>query len=612
MDSAAGGKSWWRSLVPRQRGHGRRKAISRLLTPMAVLLIGATIFCAAAVSVVMRQADERHDVDRRRALQGIVAERGAGASDLDPGLVRNLEQTWGLRALRFETEPEIGSRDSQPVMDDAGRILGWFTWDPDQRLSRAFNNLSPFFLIVGVSLILFLGLAIWLVRRSTRDLAISEQRAWKLAHEDLVTGLPNRRRILQLVDDLLAVRRGDQVVMFAFLALDGFRDVSDALGQQSGDRLLIEVASRLRSAFPLDATVGRLDGDEFAVVMLANDPATATARAEEAVAAITRPFWIEQTVHVGATIGLAFAPRDGVTRDALMGHADLALRSAKRRGGVVGFEAAIGAEFNDRRFIERELRRALSDQTLDVHYQPIVSADGLRTVGVEALLRWNHPMRGNIPPASFVPIAEQSGIMNELGQFVLRRALADATRWPDLYISINLSPVQVRNSGLAQLVAKVLSETGTAASRVVLEITETVLAENPSEVKLQLEALRALGVRIALDDFGTGYSSMSYLQRFPFDKLKIDRSFVEPLGRSSESGVMIQAMVTLGRALGLSVLAEGVETEEQRVLLRLAGCDELQGFLFAKPAPREAIDRVLAGGATLGLRSAQRGASGAA
>jgi diguanylate cyclase (GGDEF)-like protein len=581
--------------------------MSRLITPLALFLVAATLFCAIAVSVVIRQADERHDLNRRRALQSASAELSVGPLDVDPSLLGRLEQTWGLKGLRFETEPDISSRDSQPVLDQAGRILGWFTWEPDQRLALVFNGLSPLLLILGVGIVLFFGLAIWLIRRSTRDLALSEQRAWKLAHQDLVTGLPNRRRILQLVDDALAARKGTQVVMFAFLALEGFRDISDALGQQAGDRVLVEVASRLRAAFPLDATVGRLDGDEFAIVMLASDAADATSRAEDAVAAITRPFWIEQSVHVGATIGLAFAPRDGATRDALMGHADLALRSAKRRGGVVGFEAAIGAEFNDRRFIERELRRALSEQTLDVHYQPIVTADGLRTVGVEALLRWNHPMRGNIPPTTFVAIAEQSGMMNELGEFVLRRALADATRWPDLFIAVNLSPVQVRDAGLADLVASVLSETGTAAARLVLEITETVLAENPNEVKRQLERLRALGVRIALDDFGTGYSSMSYLQRFPFDKLKIDRSFVEPLGRSSESGVMIQAMVTLGRALGLSVLAEGVETEEQRVLLRLAGCDELQGFLFAKPAPREAIDRVLAGGATLGLRKVQRG-----
>jgi diguanylate cyclase (GGDEF)-like protein len=607
MNSAAGGRNWWRSLLPRQRGNERRKVVSRLITPLALLLVAATFACAIAVSVAGRQADERHDLDRRKALQAVTAELRLGSLEIDPGFIRGLEQTWGLKDLRFETDPDVTNRDSQPVLDEAGRILGWFTWQADQRLTRAINALSPLLLIVGVCLILFLALAIWVVRRSTRDLAISERRAWKLAHEDLVTGLPNRRRILQLVDDVLTSRQGRQVVMFAFLALEGFRDVNDALGQQAGDRLLMEVGTRLRAAFPLDATVGRLDGDEFAIVMLAEDAAVATSRAEDAVAAITRPFWIDQTVHVGATIGAAFAPRDGVTRDALMGHADLALRSAKRRGGVVGFEAAIGAEFSDRRFIERELRRALSEHSLDVHYQPIVTADGLRTVGVEALLRWNHPTRGNIPPSSFVPIAEQSGVMNELGEYVLRRALADAARWPDMFIAVNLSPVQMRDPRLPDLVASVVAETGTAASRIVLEITETVLAENPNEVKRQLERLRALGVRIALDDFGTGYSSMSYLQRFPFDKLKIDRSFVEPLGRSSESGVMIQAMVTLGRALGLSVLAEGVETEEQRVLLRLAGCDELQGFLFAKPAPREAIDRVLGGGTIVTQKRSRRG-----
>ena len=607
MVSAAGGRGWWRSLFAQQRGNGRRLVVSRLITPLALFMVGATLLCALALTIVVRQADDRYGLERRRALQGAMAEIRAGAREVDPTIIRSLEQAWGLTDLRFETEPDLRERDSQPVLDDAGRIIGWFTWTPDRRLTHAINGLGPLFLALALSLIVFCALAIWLVRRSTRDLAVSEQRAWKLAYEDLVTGLPNRRRILQLVDEAIAARQGNQVVMFAFVALEGFRDVSDALGQQTGDRLLSEVATRLQAAFPLDATVGRVDGDEFAIVMLAEDAASATARAEDAVAAITRPFWMDQAVHVGATIGLAFAPRDGATRDALMAHADLALRSAKRRGGVVGFEAAIGAEFNDRRFIERELRRALAEQTLDVHYQPIVTADGLRTVGVEALLRWNHPMRGNIPPATFVPIAEQGGIMEELGEFVLRRALADATRWPDLFIAVNLSPVQVRGSGLVDTVASVLAETGTAASRVVLEVTETVLAENPNEVKKQLDRLRALGVRIALDDFGTGYSSMSYLQRFPFDKLKIDRSFVEPLGRSSESGVMIQAMVTLGRALGLSVLAEGVETEEQRVLLRLAGCDELQGFLFAKPAPREAIDRLLAGGGSLATRNFARG-----
>jgi EAL domain-containing protein (putative c-di-GMP-specific phosphodiesterase class I) len=250
-------------------------------------------------------------------------------------------------------------------------------------------------------------------------------------------------------------------------------------------------------------------------------------------------------------------------------------------------------EFEDRRFLERELKRAIGDGALDVHYQPIVTADGVRIVGAEALLRWTNPVRGVIAPAAFVPAAEQAGLMGELGAFVLRRALADARRWPELTIAVNLSPVQVRDPALVDLVAEVLAETRVAPARVVLEVTEGVLMDDPDEAKIRLDALRALGVRLALDDFGTGYSSLTYLQRFPFDKLKIDRGFVAPLGRAADSRAMVQAIVALGRALGLSLLAEGVETEEQRVLLRLAGCEEMQGFLFAQPAPREALDELI-------------------
>ncbi len=222
-----------------------------------------------------------------------------------------------------------------------------------------------------------------------------------------------------------------------------------------------------------------------------------------------------------------------------------------------------------------------------------MAADGGAIVGVEALARWEHPTRGFIPPSLFIPVAEQIGVMDQLGEFVLRRALADAARWPDLYVSVNLSPTQVRDRGFADLLAAVLDETRISPSRVVLEITENVLIDNPDATKARLQDLRALGVRLALDDFGSGYSSLTYLQRLPFDKLKIDRAFVEALDESANAGVIIQAIVALGRALGLSVLIEGVETEEQRVLLRLAGCAEMQGYLFARPAPREAMDELL-------------------
>jgi EAL domain-containing protein (putative c-di-GMP-specific phosphodiesterase class I) len=279
-----------------------------------------------------------------------------------------------------------------------------------------------------------------------------------------------------------------------------------------------------------------------------------------------------------------------------MRRADLTLRAAKKshRGTATAFTAAIEIEFDERRFLEKELRRALDEAAFDVHYQPIVTADGGRIVGAEALLRWTHPSRGQIVPATFVPIAEQCGVMSRLGEFVLARALADAARWPDLGIAVNLSPVQVRDPALVDTISALLREHGVPASRLTLEVTEGVLMDNPDEAKARLGRLKALGVRLALDDFGTGYSSLSYLQRFNFDKLKIDRGFVEPLSRDQSSNALVQAIVALGRALDLTLLAEGVETEEQRVRLRLAGCQEMQGFLFARPGPREELDRLVA------------------
>jgi EAL domain-containing protein (putative c-di-GMP-specific phosphodiesterase class I) len=266
------------------------------------------------------------------------------------------------------------------------------------------------------------------------------------------------------------------------------------------------------------------------------------------------------------------------------------------------------ASFNDSRALERDLKRAIAQEDLRILYQPIVAADGSRIVGVEALLRWDHPEHGPIAPLVFIPAAEQAGLMDALGEFVLRRALSDARRWPELYMSVNVSAMQVRDRKFVELVARLLQENMIPPSRLVLEMTESILIDNPEEAKARLDALRGLGVRIALDDFGTGYSSLSYLQRFAFDKLKIDKAFVTPLGRSANSNAMIQAIVALGNALGLSILAEGVETEEQRVLLRLAGCHEMQGFLFAMPSTRDAIDTIVA---EAKLRAAGRTASAA-
>jgi EAL domain-containing protein (putative c-di-GMP-specific phosphodiesterase class I) len=302
-------------------------------------------------------------------------------------------------------------------------------------------------------------------------------------------------------------------------------------------------------------------------------------------------------------VGVAIAPQDGDIGGDLMRRAKLALRTGRGRGQVLRFSADMETGFDEAQFVKRELARALAARAFDLHYQPIVNADDGSIVGVEALLRWNHAERGFIPPAVVVRVAEAAGLMDQLGAFVLRKALADAARWRDVYVSVNLSPVQVRDDRFVALLSEVLADTKIAPARVVLEITEGVLIDDPAAAKTKLEELRALGVKLALDDFGAGYSSLAYLRQLPFDKLKIDRGFVGALDQSANAGVIIQAIVALGRALGLGVVIEGVETEEQRVLLRLAGCNELQGYLFAKPAPREDIDRLLAaehGAATVG------------
>ena len=578
----------------------RRLWTPRLVATLALFAVSATFFSVIVGYALVSQADDRQSLERRAALLGAIEDiRGSGAdfSALDARHIKGIERTAGLKDLRFETEPVAGDREIQSVLSKSGRIIGWFSWEPDRSMSNALGQLRPLLGLTGVFLIGFAGIALWLVRRAVGDLSRSEQLAWTLAHEDMLTGLYNHRKMIELIDGALTGRAHDEVVTLALLDLDGLKDVNDALGHRIGDELLKAFAARIKDMLPPRAFCGRFDGDEFAVALNAPDVVAAEAAVASLAGALARPFWInEQVVHVGVTAGLAHAPRDAQSRDELMRRADLALRAAKKkqRGGIAHFDPAMEVEFDERRFLEKELRRALDEKTLDVHYQPIVSGDGTRVVGAEALLRWTHPQRGAIPPMQFVAVAEQCGLMGRLGEFVLRRAIADARRWPGLYMAVNLSPVQVRDPALVELVSDTLARNDVPPSRLMLEVTEGVLIDNPDEAKARLDALKALGIRLALDDFGTGYSSLTYLQRFNFDKLKIDRGFVTPLGRDAGSNALVQAIVALGRALDLTLLAEGVETEEQRVLLRLAGCEEMQGYLFARPGPREALDRLLA------------------
>ena len=516
---------------------------------------------------------------------------------LDAGLIGVFEKMSGVAALAFDAEAPHGDRDVASLIDPQGRIVGWLTWQREHPTMDAVVRLLPLLGAVAAMLVLFAASAIRQISRTTRQLATNEAEAHKIAYADPVTGLPNRRMMFDLLDAALAQRAGGGVSL-GLLDLDHFADIKETLGEQGSEELLAAAGERLRGAMPAKVTLGRVGASEFALIATDAEGADGLAAAQAAVKVMARPLWIaNQAVQSGATVVLVHAHDDCESREVLLRRADLARRSIEPGSTlrIAGFDPGMEKEFQDRLFIKRELRRTLTEQGFDVHYQPIVAAEGQKIVGVEALMRWNHPTRGMIPPGEFIPVAEQTGLMPQLGEFVLRRALADAVRWKDVYIAVNMSPHQVRDRGLVSLVAAVLADTGIAPSRVVLEVTEGVLIDNPDEAKERLEQLRALGLKIALDDFGSGYSSLSYLRKFPIDKLKIDKEFVAPLGRSSDGGVIIQAIIALGRALGLKVLCEGVETEEQRILLRLAGCDEMQGFLFAKPAPRAAIDRMILG-----------------
>jgi diguanylate cyclase (GGDEF)-like protein len=586
-----------RDLAGTPRAHALRLfSASRLIVVLAVIAMGATLGCAVISYGVAQRSDEKLWSEQHAALGNAIVEfrvlfGKAGA--IDPRFVHMVEQSVHLKGLKFETDPPPGEREMQPVMDAQGRIAGFFTWDRSHRMTLAMSRLLPLIGSIALVLVGFAAFALRQLKHARAELAASEELARRAV--DKLSGLPNHAETLELLDLALAERTGEEVTSLALIELDGMADVNAQLGVLGSDEFLVAVVEQLKKVLPAEAVCGRIGGDEFAVMLTAAPTTDMQAIIRSVIAVVAGPHWIDRLVRVSAHAGFAQAPRHATTRGELTRRAELALRTAAKKGPgtIVAFENALDAVSSDQKFIQRELPRALGANELELHYQPIVAAQGARIVGVEALLRWTHSERGPIGPAVFIPVAEQMGLMDMLGAFALRRALAAAKRWPDLYVAVNLSPVQVRDASIVNLVRSALAESGVKPSRLMLEITEGVLIDNPEEMRRRIEDLHALGVRVALDDFGSGYSNLGYLRRFPLDKLKIDRSFVAALGHSVDGGVIIRAIVALGRALGLSVLVEGVETEQQRVLLRLAGCDEMQGFLFAKPAPPKAIDRLL-------------------
>ena len=425
----------------------------------------------------------------------------------------------------------------------------------------------------------------------------SEVKIEYMAHHDALTDLANRVLLNERLEQALGRIHLEEMVAVHHLDLDQFKAVNDTFGHPAGDKLLKIVADRLRGLVRETDTIARMGGDEFVVVQAPiADPAESTSLAQRIIALMSEPFDLDghQAV-IGASVGIAVGPSDGLKPDELLRNADLALYRAKGdgRGTFRFFETAMDLQMQTRRIMERDLRKALSSGQFELYYQPVVNLASGDISGFEALIRWNHPEQGVIPPASFIPLAEETGLIVPVGEWVIRQACATAAQWPgDLSIAVNISAAQFRNPGLMQVIVGALATSGLDPTRLEIEITETVLLQNRETTLAVLRQLRELGIRIAMDDFGTGYSSLTYLQCFPFDKIKIDRSFVKDITENTGSLNIVRAVAALAKGMGMTATAEGVETSEQLDRITSEGCTEMQGFLFSRPVPASEIERL--------------------
>lgn len=429
----------------------------------------------------------------------------------------------------------------------------------------------------------------------------SEKQIAFLAHHDALTGLANRVQLREHIDKTLEnVRRGGTASVLC-LDLDNFKIINDTLGHSVGDALLCAVSKRVRDLVRDRDLVSRTGGDEFSIVQFGTErPMEASAAlATRIVEALGAPFELgDHHVVIGASVGIAIAPDDGDSADQLLKNADMALYRSKEegRGRFHFFEPEMDIKAQTRRVLELDLRNAVAAGEFEVFYQPIVNLAENRITGFEALLRWNHPTRGRVAPNDFIPLAEETGLIGPIGEWVIRQACAEAKRWPaDTRVAVNVSPVQFRNKTLVLAVVSALAASGLRPDLLELEITETVLMNNNEATLAALHQLRAAGVRISMDDFGTGYSSLSYLRSFPFDKIKIDQSFVRDLAERPDSIAIIRAVAGLGQSFGMTTTAEGVETQEQLDQMRAEGCSEVQGYFYSRPVPASEIAQLLIG-----------------
>lgn len=518
---------------------------------------------------------------------------------LDKAFMDNIGKSLLLQNFALnDATPAATGLFVEPIVDDKGTASGTLSWTPKQPGRILLTIILPLVALGLFAAGYITALTLRGLGQASDDLTRREADAIFQSRHDALSELPNRVFFVEATQRALAAQAGAGLTgpVIALLDVDRFKDINDTLGHQAGDELIKAVAARLQRTLASADCLARFGGDEFAVLRTAADQESINNLTSLLKGAFSEPFEFRgQQLRVTTSIGVASAPEHGSTADELVRNADIALYKAKARGRdrAITFSAEMEREVQIRRAVELDLRDAIGSNQLTLFYQPIVSCQTHAIIGVEALLRWRHPIKGDIPPSSFIPIAEEAGLMPALGAWVVERAFHDSARWPEIETAINLSPDQFRHLDLAQFLKGAAEKHSVNAGRIVLEITESLLLESSPRVRQTLQSIHDLGFKVALDDFGTGHSSLTYLRVFHFDKLKIDRSFVSGLPAAENTRTIVHSVINLGRALGMEVVAEGVETEPEAAMMRLFGCTAMQGYLFSRPIDREACERLI-------------------
>jgi diguanylate cyclase (GGDEF)-like protein len=513
------------------------------------------------------------------------------AKFIDQKMLDEVAKQLRLNNLRAVPDGQLSAGEAALAMTGpSGAVNNRFVWTPSQPGAEIVSSVWPYIAVAVAGFALLAAFVLRYMRRTAVAIAAGESRLRHLAMHDPLCGLPNRiyfsERLETIIED---VTRGGAIAAVFYIDLDHFKDVNDTLGHPVGDELIRSVTLRLSHSLREDDLVARLGGDEFAVVSrTGGDRAQIMTVAQRIISALCAPYAInKQNIVIGASIGIAVIDKTCGGSADVMRYADMALYRAKNEGRnrACIYDSVMDADVANRKLMEIDLRRAIETDKIRLVYQPLVNSSGEKLIGVEALCRWSDASRGEVPPSEFIPIAEHSGLIIELGEWVLRRACLDGKAWPNLAVAVNVSPLQFRRADFVSVVERILNETGFDPNRLELEVTESTLIGNVDGAEAAMRRLKSLGVRLALDDFGTGYSSLQYLRRFPFDKLKIDRSFVHSIEKAADAAAIVHAVVSLGRGLGMKVTAEGVETADQQLFLRAAGVHSMQGYRFGRAVP---------------------------